>query len=279
MRTLLARPRTGAPRTCRACATVVDQMLQGNRNRMLGQEEYWVSGVGTAWHYQTSPLALTTGSFLTQTRTTSSACAGCSKRPPRPDDSRAFVAFLASSRKRQRRPDHARQTGKSLLKALGGDAGAPNGALCRAHLRPPIAFDKLPAGAKQLGEGTPSVTSPPPSVLFLTIRLPPTGPTSAPKMSLDFRQGPQRNPAPPRRAPRKSSLYAGGARLTLVGSGATEAALQPSVRELAGRPEAAARRLPAASLFLPCRKRRHLLLTGSNSGCPNAVVAIRPLSG
>jgi Zn-dependent M16 (insulinase) family peptidase len=46
---------------------VVDQTLSGMRNRMQGSEESWVNNPADAYWRQDSPLLLTTSSFLTQT--------------------------------------------------------------------------------------------------------------------------------------------------------------------------------------------------------------------
>ncbi|MBN2227896.1 MAG: hypothetical protein JW763_11105 [candidate division Zixibacteria bacterium] len=46
---------------------VIDQNLVALRNRMKGSEEGWVTNPSYAYRYQTDPLFLTAGSFLTQT--------------------------------------------------------------------------------------------------------------------------------------------------------------------------------------------------------------------
>lgn len=223
---------------------VVDQVLSGMRNRMQGSEESWVNDPANAYWRQDSPLLLSTSSFLTQSHNVhrlrwllKDAGEGTQR-----EAISAFLKDLAS----------AATTGVATpLDIPAGKAGEPAGELKRRQLKTLLAalqgeknaasnpsfkhsfvdaFQKLPEGAKTLASE---------AVKDLDQLLADIPDATLDKdweyLCLEIRHDllvPPAQALSELNAVRQSFLKTGGARMFMIGSASTHAALEPGVRDI-----------------------------------------------
>lgn len=224
MKTLLTTPnwsRENLPRL----RDVVDQRLQAERNRMLEQEEFWVSGVRAAWRNQDKPLALTLGSFLTQTHHLH-RLRWMLQTAPTPEDGNAFLSFLEMLR--QSGQSASRTDLEALTAALSGTN--PSTVVPPAFAAVTAAFDALPSGAKPLAKSAVNDLSRTLGDLA-DATLAADWQYLCRQIHADFVQGPDETL---RRinALRSRLLRTQGARLLIVGASSTQAVLAPDLVNL-----------------------------------------------
>jgi Zn-dependent M16 (insulinase) family peptidase len=223
---------------------VVDQVLSGMRNRMQGPEESWVNDPANAYWRQDNPLLLSTSSFLTQSHNVhrlrwllKDAGEGAQRE--------AISAFLKDL-------SSAATTGvKTPLDIPAGEAGETAGQLKRRQLKTLLAalqgeknaahnpsfkhpfvdaFQKLPEGARTLASE---------AVKDLDQLLADIPDATLDKdweyLCLEIRHDllvPPAQALAELNAVRQSLLKTGGARMFMIGSASSQAALEPGVRDL-----------------------------------------------
>ncbi|HLM55937.1 MAG TPA: hypothetical protein VK422_07370 [Pyrinomonadaceae bacterium] len=202
---------------------VVDQSLSNLRNRMQGSEESWVNDPADAYWRQDNPLLLSTSSFLTRAHNVHRLRwmlkdAGA--------DREAISAFLEQL---ARAPQEQDSTGRENLKNLLGTI--QKGELKDRHFNDlKSAFNQLPAGAKALAvEAAKDLDQMLADIPDETLKG---------DWAYLARQIRHDLLAPPAQAlaelnaVRRAILKTGGARLFMVGSRASQAALEPNVAGL-----------------------------------------------
>jgi Zn-dependent M16 (insulinase) family peptidase len=201
---------------------LVDQVLSGMRNRTQSSEENWVNDPANAYWRQDSPLLLSTSSFMTQAhnvhrlRWMLKDAGDAAQREALSN----FLERLAGAK-------GSREELKSLLAALQGKKDAQAAAALKPHAD---SFAQLPEGAKtiateaakdldQLLADIPDETLDADwKYLCLEMRSDLLVPPAQALSELD--------------AVRKGLLRTGGARMFLISSASTRAALEPGVRDL-----------------------------------------------
>jgi Zn-dependent M16 (insulinase) family peptidase len=201
---------------------LVDQVLSGMRNRTQSPEENWVNDPANAYWRQDSPLLLSTSSFLTQAHNVhrlrwmlKDAGDGAGR-----EAISDFLSKLASAK-------GSRDELKSLLSSMQGKQDAQVSTGLKSYADD---FARLPEGAKQLATEAAKdldqlLSDIPDESLgddwdYLTkeIRRDLLVPPAQALSELD--------------SVRKSLLKTGGARMFLISSASTRAALEPGVRDL-----------------------------------------------
>jgi Zn-dependent M16 (insulinase) family peptidase len=242
MKTVLTAPDWRVENVARI-RDLVDQVLSGMRNRTQSSEENWVNDPANAYWRQDSPLLLSTSSFLTQShnvhrlRWMLKDAGGAAQR----DAISKFLERLAtaghievgadekiSDEQMPRIIQAKRQTLKSLVAAMQGKK--EEAARVGEQSSNLGAFDALPEGAKVLAteaaKDLDQLLSDIPDESLLgdweylvrEIRSDLLIPPAQALSELD--------------SVRKSLLKTGGARMFLISSGPTRAALEPGVRDL-----------------------------------------------
>lgn len=224
MKTVLTSPDWRVENVARI-RDLVDQVLSGMRNRTQSPEENWVNDPANAYWRQDSPLLLATSSFMTQAhnvhrlRWMLKDAGDAAQR----EAISSFLERLASAGRGQDR----RQALRNLLTAIQGKPDAQVAAELKSHADD---FGKLPEGAKALATEAAKDLD---QIL-----------SDIPDDSLgadweyvvkEIRSDLLVSPAQALSeldSVRKGLLKTGGARMFLISSGSTRAALEPGVREL-----------------------------------------------
>jgi Zn-dependent M16 (insulinase) family peptidase len=201
---------------------LVDQVLSGMRNRTQSSEENWVNDPANAYWRQDSPLLLSTSSFMTQAHNVHRLRwllkdAGDAAQREAVSN---FLERLAGAK-------GSREELKSLLAALQGKKDAQAAAALKPHAD---SFAQLPEGAKTLA------TEAAKDLDQLLADIPDD--TLAGDWEYLVNQIRHDLLVPPAQAlseldaVRKGLLKTGGARMFLISSASTRAALEPGVRDL-----------------------------------------------
>jgi Zn-dependent M16 (insulinase) family peptidase len=246
---------------------VVDQTLSGMRNRTQSSEENWVNDPANAYWRQDSPLLLSTSSFLTQSHNIHRLRWMLKDAGENSDAVASFLSKLARAGEGRNRVEL-----KALLTLMQSKDGS-------AAVAPPTlaseaaAFAALPASAK------PFVTDAAKDLDQLLSDIPDE--TLAKDWAYLCEEMRRDLLVPPARAlaelnsVRQSLLKTGGARLFMIGSGATQAKLAPGVSELVAGLQTGAV-VPAkydASRLVESRVRER---AGGGSGAPVFVGLVNP---
>lgn len=185
----------------------VDQVLGSLRRTMQGAEENWVRNPETAYRKQANPLMLASSSFLTRAHN--------------------------AQRLRWMLKDGGSDAVYGFLTELGGVAGSRDE---RKAILAAIRDGKY-AGASKLSEQERGLAVEAARDLEATLGDIPDSSLAADwrylcdQMARDLRQGPERTLAILEEV-RRSVLITGGARMFVIGSGATQAALSPGIQRL-----------------------------------------------
>ncbi len=231
MRLVLQSPNWRADNLARI-RDVVDQTLSGLRNRMQGSEESWVNDPADAYWRQDNPLLLASSSFLTRAHNVHRLRwmlrdAGSAAERDAISD---FLTKLSTAK-------GSRDELKNLLAAMrdpkADAAKVPAGLLALKT----DAFDKLPEGAKAHAvEAAKDLDQ-------LLADIPDASLAAdweylAKQIRHDLLTSPEKTLAD-LDALRKSLLKTGGARVFMIGSRATQAALEPKIVAMMGEFEKA----------------------------------------
>ncbi len=191
----------------------VDQALGRLRRTMQGPEEYWVRNPEQAYRKQSNPLMLASSSFLTRVHNVQRL--RWMLKDGGSDAVYGFLAELANatgSRGRAESDPEGDQTGNDVGKVRWDGKALGEGARPGGGSR---------AGPGSLAGGYPGFQ-----------RLAEDWRYLCGQMARDLRQGPERTLAILDDV-RRSILVTGGARMFVIGSGATEAQLSPGIERLA----------------------------------------------
>ncbi|MBC7929261.1 MAG: hypothetical protein H7Z38_01735, partial [Rubrivivax sp.] len=206
---------------------VVDQVLSGMRNRMQSSEENWVNDPADAYWRQDNPLLLSTSSFLTQSHNVHRLRWLLKDAGENPDAISAFLSNFDGAGAKGNREEL-----KSLLAAMQVKADTKTAAgPVSAGLKPYAdAFAGLPEGAKQIA------TEAAKDLDQLLADIPDS--TLGSDWAYLVREMRHDLLVPPAQtlaelnSVRQSLLKTGGARMFMIGSASTHAALEPGVRDL-----------------------------------------------
>jgi Zn-dependent M16 (insulinase) family peptidase len=242
---------------------VVDQQLSGLRRRMQNSEESWVNNPADAYRNQSSPLYLTTSSFLTQAHNAHRLRwmlkdAGDAPNSKAIDD---FLAKLADAPK----ANATREELKTLLAAMGGDkAQAEKTAAGLKAYNDDMAA--LPETARKLaGDAAKDLSQ--------TLGDIPDSSLGADwaylcnEMRRDLAQTPEKTLADLDQA-RRRLLSTGNARMFYIGSAATRQKLEPAYNALLAGFDSTA---PAKASYAPTRRVDERLAGRSGSSAERPV--------
>jgi Zn-dependent M16 (insulinase) family peptidase len=200
---------------------VVDQSLSGMRNRMQGSEESWVNNPADAYWRQDNPLLLTTSSFLTQAHNVHRLRWMLKDAGAEREQVAAFLEKLAAAPQANAEREHL----KNLLLYMQKDELKD-----REYNDLKGAFRELSPGVKALAvEASKDLEQ-------ILADIPDS--SLAADWAYVVRQIRHDLLMPPAQAlaaldgVRRSLLKTGGARMFMIGSRATQAALEPDVRAL-----------------------------------------------
>ena len=201
---------------------VVDQLLSGMRNRTQGAEENWVNDPADAYWRQDNPLLLSTSSFMTQAHNVH-RLRWMLKDAGDPAQRESVSNFLSSLAAAKGNRDEL----KSLLAAMQGKQGAQVPAALKSYADD---FARMPEASRQLA------TEAAKDLEQLLADIPDATLASdwaylVREIRLDLLTLPAQALAE-LNAVRRSLLKTSGARMFMIGSSASQAALEPGVREL-----------------------------------------------
>ena len=228
MKLVLASP-DWRPENLPRIRDVVDQVLSGMRNRTQGSEESWVNDPANAYWRQDSPLLLSVSSFMTQSHNVHRLRWLLKDAGADREASAAFLEALAAAPKQNAEREHLKNLLSTFQK---GDLKD------RYYNDVKSAFHALSPGAKAVAvEAAKDLDQ-----LLADI------PDETLGADWDYlvRQMRRDLLVPPAEAlselnaVRQSLLKTGGARMFMISSAATRAALEPGVRDLLGAMQTAA---------------------------------------